>query len=247
MRGGQRFYFDFKGEQGWLPPTEGAHVVKVLRKRVGERITVIDGKGKEFLAEILRILRERGEYRVQIKLLDLVRSEELPEVSLTALIPVLKGDKTEFLIEKGTELGISKFIVYQSKHTLPQITKIKMERLREKALNALKQSGRLIFPQIDFAPSLTELLLSLRETSTFKILAHPTGKTALGSILEELKQKPKEIYLLSGPEGDLSAEELELASKSGFLSLNLSPFILRAETASISLMSLFSFLTRFPT
>jgi 16S rRNA (uracil1498-N3)-methyltransferase len=240
LKGGNRFFFDFSGKKGLLPQDEAHHLIRVYRKKEGEEVILINGKGKEFLGEILRVKEKGRKIFVEVELLQILREEKSPFIKCFALVPALKGDKTDFLIEKGTELGITGFIIYHSTFTIPKITSQKILRLREKALSALKQSGRLTLPEMEISENLKETLQKLPHLNCLKILASTEGKLTLEEVIKEIKSGFRKIFLLSGPEGGLSSEEREEALKKGFLEISLSPHILRAETASFALMSLFA-------
>jgi len=241
LKGGDRFYFDFEGKKGLLPQDEAHHAIRVCRKKEGEKLLLINGKGKEFLGKILKISDKKSRLEVEVEILEVIREEKRKDIEVIALIPLLKGDKTEFLIEKGTELGIDTLLIYQSTHTIPKLTPQKMERFRAKALSALKQSGRLYLPTLLALENLLNFLTSLEEEKeVLKILASPEGEYSPKELYVELSKNYQRIYLLSGPEGGLSQRELEIAEKKGFFKVKLSPYILRSETASFLLMSLVS-------
>jgi len=241
LKGGDRFYFDFEGKRGLLPQDEAHHAIRVCRKKEGEKILLVNGKGKEFFGKILKISEKKSGLEVEVEILEIIREEKRKEKEVIALIPLLKGDKTEFLIEKGTELGIDTLFIYQSTYTVPKLTPQKMERFRAKALSALKQSGRLYLPTLLPLEDLLHFLESLeKEEAVLKILASPEGEYSPKELYEELSKNYQRIYLLSGPEGGLSERELKIADKKGFLKVKLSSYILRSETASFLLMSLAS-------
>lgn len=242
LKAGNRFFFNFSGKIGLLPPEEAHHLIRVCRKKEGEEVFLIDGKGKEFLGKILRVKEKGKNIFVEVELLKITREEKNPFIECFALVPTLKGDRTDFLVEKGTELGITGFIIYRSAFTIPKMNPQKILRLREKALSALKQSGRLSLPEIEISEDLKETLKKLPNLDCLKILASPQGKLTLEEVTKELRTGYTKAFLLSGPEGGFSSEEREEALKRGFLEISLSPHILRAETASFALMSLFAFL-----
>ncbi len=237
LKGGNRFYFDFSGKRGLLPEKEAHHLVRVCRKKIGEEIFLIDGKGKEYLGKITRIIEKGKSLKVEVEILTLHRVETLPPVEIISFIPLLKGDKTEFLIEKGVELGIHKFIVFESTFTIAKFTSQKFERFKEKALSAMKQSGRLFFPQIEIKRDLLTYLKEIPIIEGLKLLASPDGKPCILEFLDIIKNPKEKIYLLSGPEGGLSEEEIAEALSKGFIKVSLSPYVLRSETAAFVLMS----------
>lgn len=243
LQGGHRFFFEFEEWEGFLSEEESWHAVKVLRKKIKNRIYLINGKGKEFLGEITGI-QERGKrVRVKVKILDLVREENIPLKKVFSFVPLLKGDKTEFLIEKGTELGVDVFIPFTSKHSVVKLSDRAWFRLKTKASQALKQSGRLFLPEImrpvEILPFIETFVTTHKDTNILKIVGLKDAKTKkLDTEMIERIKNCSQIVIISGPEGGFSKDEEERLLTLGFFPLNLSPYVLRAETASLALMSL---------
>jgi|GEM_PF-236784 len=236
FKAGNRFYFD--PSTNLLPPEETHHLVRVLRHKPGDLILVIDGLGQEFQARFLTIERTKEGEKARVEVLKLTRKELPPRTKITALIPILKGDLTEFLVEKGTELGVWRFIPFFSKHTVAKPKKNLAQRLRAKAISALKQSGRLILPEV-LAPVDLKTVIKTIPANSLKVLAHPQGNLSLENLFSLFERKDlSEVCLISGPEGGFSEDELSLLFEAGFKPLCLSPYILRAETASLALMSI---------
>lgn len=243
QKAGNRFYFDFTENRGFLPDREAHHLIRVCRKKIGDYIYLIDGKGKEFLGKVLSIKEKGKRLYVEVEIIKMVREEKVKMPQLIGLIPLLKGDKSEFLIEKGTELGIDKFILYYSTYTIPKIERKKITRFKEKALTALKQSGRLLFPEIEISEDLLQTLKNLPKGNTLKLLATPYSSFNPKKIWDYLQEKPEKIFLLSGPEGGFTEKEIKVALSTGFKEIKLAENILRAETASFSLMALLAFIS----
>lgn len=239
LQAGNRFYFTFEESEGFLSEEESHHLIRVLRKKEGEKIKLINGKGEEYEGEIVEVLRKGKELKVRVKILKLLRKEEPLPKKITALIPVLKGDKTEFLVEKGTELGITEFIPFLCDHSVVKPSSKLIHRLKTKSINALKQSGRLYLPEIRATVVLKDFLSKNPFPQSFKIVASPEKEISFETFLEKIVNS-KEIVLISGPEGGFSKEEKELLKKLEFVPLPLSPYILKAETASFSMMSIIS-------
>jgi 16S rRNA (uracil1498-N3)-methyltransferase len=243
IQGGNRFFFTFEKE-GFLSEEESHHLIRVLRKKEGEKIKLIDGKGKEYEGEIVEIIKKGKKIKVRVKLLKILREENPSLIKIVAFIPLLKGDKTEFLIEKGVELGINEFIPFQSDYSVVKASSKLEERLKIKAINALKQSGRLYLPEIKSPVILRNFLSENPFPSSLKIVALPEKGIFLEKLIEKLINS-KEIVLISGPEGGFSKEEEKLLKEKNFVPLFLSPYILKAETASLSLMSFVSVFINF--
>jgi len=236
LQAGNRFFFTFEGKIGFLSEEESHHLIRVLRKKEGEKIKLINGMGVEYEGEIIEIVKKGKTLKAKVKILKLLRKENLPSKKIIALIPLLKGDKTEFLIEKGTELGITKFIPFQSDYTVVKPSSKLKKRLKIKAINALKQSGRLYLPEINSPVNLKVFLSENPFSSSFKIVALPGGELYSKDLANKVFNS-KEIVLISGPEGGFSKDEENLLKNQGFISFSISPYILKAETASLSLMS----------
>ncbi|WP_084222188.1 RsmE family RNA methyltransferase [Thermodesulfobacterium hydrogeniphilum] len=241
LQGGNRFFFDFEGDEGFLSEEESHHLLKVLRKKKRDKIKLINGKGFEFEGEITDIFKKGKVWQAKVKICSVLRTEKPHLKKILAFIPILKGDKTEFLVEKGTELGIGKFIPFYSDFSVVKPSEKLQERLRKKAINALKQSGRLFLPEISPVVNLTEFLLKNDFNDSLKFFGSSGKKTSLKDLMQKL-EKAQEIILISGPEGGFSKKEEELLLKKTFYPITISPYILKAETASLSLMSIFSFL-----
>ncbi len=241
IQAGNRFFFNFEGSYGLLSEEESHHLLRVLRKKEGEKIRLINGKGEEYEGEIVSIIKKGKSVKAEVRLLRLLRKEKPLPKKIIALIPILKGDKTEFLVEKGTELGITEFIPFQSDYSVVKPSSKLKNRLRVKAINALKQSGRLYLPEIKPCVILRDFLSANPFPNAFKIIALPEKGINFETFFKGMVNS-KEIVFISGPEGGFSKDEEKLLKDKGFFPLFLSPYILRAETAGFSLMSIISFL-----
>ncbi|WP_028843071.1 RsmE family RNA methyltransferase [Thermodesulfobacterium thermophilum] len=242
LQGGNRFFFEFSGEEGFLSEEESFHLIKVLRKKQGDKLFLIDGQGKEFEAKIEEILKDGKNFKAKVKILKLLREEKPRIPKIIGILPILKGEKTEWLVEKGTELGIDIFIPFYSSFSVAKPSKNLIPRLINKAKQALKQSGRLFMPEILAPVELKTFLEDFPWKESLKLLG------GLGACLkvEELRLKFKKnntVVFITGPEGGFEKTEEELLSKVGFLSLSLAPYVLKAETAFLGLASVISFLS----
>lgn len=242
FQAGNRFFIDFEGIEGFLPSGEAHHAIRVLRKKEGDEVRLIDGRGREFRGKILEINWKKRTPLVKVIIEGLLREQKEFPFEIVALIPLLKGDHTEFLIEKGTELGVTSFLIYISEHTVVRVQEFKKERFLDKAISSLKQSGRLIMPKIDFVGKLKDWLSSLDGAcKEMRIIAHKQGTAPFKILLEGLLNDPTgKILFAVGPEGDFSEEELKLFKNKNFHFLSLGPYILRTETAFCALCGIIS-------
>jgi 16S rRNA (uracil1498-N3)-methyltransferase len=207
-----------------LTEEESKHCVRVLRLKQGSTVELLNGKGLSAIAEIDDDHPKKCKLRI-------VSSEFFPPASQEihlALAPTKNMDRLEWLVEKATEIGLSKLTFLKCDHN--ERGQLKLERLEKIAISAMKQSKRYYLPKI----------VELIPFKTF-IEEHPNGyighcypatKVGLDAISEA------KVFLI-GPEGDFSENEVEIAMQNGYQAVSLSDFRLRTETAAlISVMKL---------
>lgn len=211
-----------------LPDTVLRHV-QVLRLKVGDELTLFNGQGGEYPAT-LTALEKRSATVTLGNFADLSRESSL-EIGLVQAIA--SGEKMDFILQKGVELGISAFQPVLSERSVVRLAGDRADkrvaRWQDIVMSACEQSGRnkvpAVAPLLDFsdwikAPPLDALCLMLS----------PRGTQRLAS----LATMPGRVWLLVGPEGGLSAAEEEQALASGWLPLKLGERILRTETAALA-------------
>lgn len=225
------FYFsEIKGSHAYLYGDEAKHCLKVMRKRTGEAVLGIDGKGTMYQAYIV----SKGKSSVELEIIG--RESEWGEKKqrIQLLVsPLHKPDRFEWLVEKSVELGVNEILPFLGKHTVK--TGLRVDRLERIALAALKQSLRSRLPVIH-SPAPLEEVLSMKLAKK-RLVAHgPSGRPFAEQLsgLAELD----EICLLVGPEGDFDSAELEMATDKGFEAVGLGNNRLRSETAAIHLLGL---------
>ncbi|NLN80214.1 MAG: 16S rRNA (uracil(1498)-N(3))-methyltransferase [Erysipelotrichia bacterium] len=209
------------------------HLHQVMRLKVGDEIEVVI-ENKLYLAKIFSI--KPSEIKI-IKELD-VSSE--PNHHVTLMFSPLKGQKTELVLQKATELGVSEIILVVSQRT---IVRYKQNDLAKKIIRyqkiikeASEQSKRLTIPKIKYYCDFDK---ALNITADLKLIANEelVGPTnSFNELIVQLK-KDQKIALLIGPEGGFTKEEVVLAYNQSFLGISLGQRILRAETAALYALS----------
>jgi len=212
-----------------------------LRKKIGDVVFLFDGKGNEYEAEIVKI----NESQIEFKIISTTQKdiEIATKINLYQSIPKFK--KFDFIIEKATELGVSKIIPVISERTqysIPSESRnfSKLSRWQKIALSASKQSGRSVITEISAIKNFKDALESLSIDSEKSLSIIPwecEENTNLKNILRTMNQEIRTINLFIGPEGGFSSSEINIAQKCGVIPVSLGKRILRTETAPIFVIS----------
>lgn len=212
----------FVGEQVIIEEPYLRHIKSVLRKKVGDKVVLTDGRGFQYLAEICGIRRDRMTAKIIEQ--QLIRRKYGLEIAL-GFVPV-KGLRNDLVIEKGTELGVTGFFVFSSERAVVKnIGKQKVDRWRKIAQSAMCQSQQYYLPEVTHVPSLHEML-NIAQGFDLTLLADPRGAGDLAGGMQK-------ILLLIGPEGGFSESEKGTLVKQGVSLMSLGPTRLRSETAAI--------------
>lgn len=197
------------------------HLFRVRRTAVGERVRVVDGRGRAREAEVVRIDRKSA----SLSLLEEAAGNE-PELSLHLLIPTLRPERAAWLVEKATEVGAFAVHFYQSERAPRAAREEAVERLVRVAAAAVEQCHRSRLPEIT-GPHRLEELLERTEIGAKWVLDPQAGSGRLGAQTEGTGA------LLVGPEGGFSESERDRIAAAGFTPIGLGPRILRIETAAV--------------
>ncbi len=207
-----------------FPKEESKHIVKVLRKQNGDTLTITNGKGVLFYAQILT--QDAKKCTVQISTIE---KQPKPKYKLhIAVAPTKMNDRYEWFLEKATEIGISSITPIICDHSERKI--IKPERFEKILQSGMKQSLNYYLP-ILHPPILFKDYISQNFKGAI-FIAHCEAKLERKSLKKEISPKT-ETTILIGPEGDFSTNEIELALKNKFVPVTLGNTRLRTETAAI--------------
>jgi len=233
----QRFFIDPKyinGNDVSFPDDIEKQIRKVLRLESSDAVVVLDNTGMTYLVE-LQVKRGQP---IQGIIVDKEPGRAEPKVGLRLCFSLSKKEKMEWIIQKGTEIGVTVFQPFISSRSLVQESESfesKRERYTMIAKEAAEQSMRSIMPVI--MPVLSYEALIAEKTDSIKLI--PWEETAT---VERLKVEmlclqnglmPAEIRVLIGPEGGFSREEVEQAEEYGYHQVSLGDSILRMETACV--------------
>ncbi len=211
-----------------LDKPQSHYLVKVMRVKKNEFFSLFNSYG-EWEAKVLGILNGI----VQFKIIKQIRSKESSKEIWLAFSPI-KSNYQNFMIQKATELGVTKFLPIIFNRTI--VRKINKERLEKIVIEASEQSNRLHVPLIEKAQNLTNLLKLNSMDLIFTDLNSDNKK------IDKSKLTNKPICIIIGPEGDFSeTEREEILSFKNVQALKINENILRSETAVISAISILNY------
>jgi 16S rRNA (uracil1498-N3)-methyltransferase len=206
-----------------LDEDESQHVLKVLRYQVGEELPVTDGKGNLYFCSIDSTAGKTCTLGIIRKEFKSKRNHHIH----IALAPTKSSDRTEWFVEKATEIGIQEITFIQTHHS--ERSRINAERMQRVAISAMKQSGQVWLPEIH---DLTDFKSVLKINAEQKFIAYVDTENESTHLIHQA-DKNKRYLILIGPEGDFSQVEIHEAIKSGFKQINLGTNVLRTETAAL--------------
>lgn len=240
-----RFFLDSPplADLATLTDAEAHHLLHVMRAKVGETITLFDGSGVEYVAEITRLARSSVEARV-VTTQEVDR--ELPrEVVIGVALP--KGDRQRWLVEKLVELGVARCIPLVTRRGVAQPEGGTLEKLRRAVIEASKQCGRNRLLTID-SPLEWSQFVAAAPSDSLRFVAHPpslwptthlsAGITAAELGAELVANRTSRCWFAVGPEGGFSDDEIREAITTNWRPMGLGARILRVETAAVALASL---------
>ncbi len=212
-----------------LAGTDAHHLLHVMRLGVGQQVTLFDGGGDEFTAEVQSTTRRD----VRLAIVERHAIDRESPVLVTMGIALPKGDRQKMLVEKLTEIGVARLVPLVTEHAI-ELKGSTLKKLRRGVIEASKQCRRNRLMQITEPTSFKDFLAENQESqNSVRLIAHPTG----GSWSEiESATEPNPMYQVAiGPEGGFSDEEYQAALDAGWLGIGLGERILRIETTAIGM------------
>lgn len=217
------------GTRATLPQAQATHV-RAVRLRVGDPLILSDGRGTQRSARLLMCTRDR----VEVEFLEEELEARDSPFQLTLCVAALKGDKLDWVVEKATELGVSRIVSVQTENSLGAGGANKLERWRRLAIAAAEQSQRSTVPSIEGTLPLTEVLAHGDRPQLSLILSESPSEQCLA---RQLPTTAHQAWTLVGPEGGFTPAELDFAAAHGWQRTRFGPRILRAETAAIAIVT----------
>lgn len=202
---------------------ESRHIVKVLRKTVGDQLQITNGKGWLFNAEITIADIKNCAAAILSKSFEPMRNYKIH----LAVAPTKMNDRYEWFLEKATEIGVDTITPIICDHSERKV--IKNDRFEKILQSAMKQSLHYYLPELKDAMSFSDFVSQKFDGQKFIAHCEETERSSFKNSL----QAQKNVLILIGPEGDFSSKEITLAIDSGFKPVMLGTTRLRTETAAV--------------
>ncbi|MBO8164122.1 MAG: 16S rRNA (uracil(1498)-N(3))-methyltransferase [Brevibacillus sp.] len=216
------------------------HIVNVTRRKPGDQLIVCDGQGYSALARIV----ELNEQTVRAEIVTLLSERREMPIDVTIAQGLAKSDKLEWIVQKGTELGMKALQPFSSERTIVKLDvkkeAKKLERWQKIAKEAAEQAQRTTVPEIAPPRKLDDLLADTDRYTACAIAYEQEDTTPLSTVLEKLKPGDS-LLVIIGPEGGFSKAEVSRAEQAGVIPVSLGPRILRTETASQYVLACISY------
>ncbi len=212
--------------KAFLDQEETRHCTKTLRKKVGDSIHFVDGKGGFFVGIIVDFNKKSCELSIEQKL---PKQDQRDFKIHIAIAPTKNINRLEWFLEKTTEFGIDEITLLLCQRS--ERKNIRLDRLQKIVVSAAKQSLKSQFPKLNDLIKFKHFVKTERANTT-KTIAHCNSSDLIP--LSQIATSTKDILILIGPEGDFSEEEVNLALENGFVGVGLGTSRLRTETAGIA-------------
>ena len=222
------------GREVELPKQAALHLTRVLRLPAGAALTLFNGEGGEFFAT----LEGRAGRQTMARVVAREDVDRESPLSITLLQGVARGERMDLIVQKSTELGVTRIIPVLTERSVIRLdagqSARKTEHWRAIAIAACEQCGRNRVPRIDAATPLDVALAAL-DRDTLRCLLAADGSEPLAAAARAAGRRP--ISLLIGPEGGLAPTEQSAARGHGFTAYRMGPRILRTETAGLTALA----------
>jgi len=221
------------------------YLVRVLRLKVGDRLMLFDGRTTEADGTIVRV----GPRALEVQIDERRSKEGSDRTDFTLMQAIVKGDKMDFVVQKATELGVTRVIPVTTVRSVPRgldasgAVRALSKRARwvKIAREGARQCGRIDVPEVEPVTPL-ETALKAAHKEAFKLMLWEGAREhTVRQVLPPAGEKPQRIVALVGPEGGFTDEEVAMARTAGFAVAGLGPRILRTETAALVVLTVLGF------
>ncbi len=208
-----------------LTGDEFHHCTQVLRKKPGDQITLINGTGDEFTAELQSISRDQCSCHI----LSFAKKNRLVSTDICLAFGLVKNKALEQIIRSVTAMGVSRILPLQMEHSVKE--GLNIERLYKIAIESIKQSGNYYLPKIEPLQNFKDFIKS-ENPASLNFIAEQDVTGTMHDFIRKVANIDS-IILLIGPEGGFHYDEFKMAEDAGFKPVNIHPYRLRTELAAI--------------
>lgn len=208
--------------------------MKVLRLEENDKIEIIDGKGNLYEAIIIKADHKKCYFEVK----HVKATDPSPLYRHIAIAPTKNIDRIEWFVEKAVEIGIDEISFIRCDHSERKL--LKLERLKKKAISAMKQSYKFHLPKINELTTFSSFVGA--QQASLKTIAYVDFENPL--MFQSVLKPQEDCIILIGPEGDFSTAEVTLAMTNGYQKVSLGNSRLRTETAGLVACHLINLVTR---
>lgn len=227
-----------------LVDSDAHHCLHVMRHGPGDRIAVFDGKGNEIMAEITGASKDRVIFKALSR-----QHTPKPGYSLTLVQAMPKGRPMELIIQKATEIGVSRIVPLMSERVVVHLdderVESRLEKWRAMVVEAAKQCGQNWLPEIAPVKSAKEFFEAAPTAEIAAIGSLQGGTVSFRKLFAEFEaghgRRPSSAAMVVGPEGDFTPAELNSARRAGYRPVTLGPIVLRSDTAAIFSLSVLAY------
>ena len=223
------FYINPKDikNNNFIVKDEQFHYLSAVRRfSVGDEINIFDGLGNSYKARIDSIDKKSIKGSILSS-----KTLVLPDKKVSLYTAIPKGERFDWLIEKASEIGISKIVpTIYARSVVKELSANKLERYKKISISASSQSWRADIMPIEIPKKFSEIVETLNQKDTLNILPYESEEN---TVIYKIVEKDKNINIFVGPEGGFDNTEINLALKNNFKIVTLGKNILRVETAGI--------------
>jgi 16S rRNA (uracil1498-N3)-methyltransferase len=216
---------------GLLPEAEAYHIYKVLRARAGTEILLTDGKGLRCDALLTEVSPKRAAFQITHR----ATVPRRPYHIRVAVAPTRKPERNEWMLEKLVEFGVDEVDFIRTAHTHNEsfLRVVNQERMERIAIAAMKQSRQFYLPDITIGKSLQSIFEETEQETISRFIAYVPDKSTAPHLIQAASGC-NNAFVLIGPEGDFTPEEVKDAIHAGFELVSLGQNRLRTETAALA-------------
>jgi 16S rRNA (uracil1498-N3)-methyltransferase len=208
---------------------EAHHLATVCRVRPGDAVYLFNGDGREYPSEVQAV----GKRSVTLRVVGIEQPQRELNLRLELAVPLPKGDRAQWLVEKLTELGATKLVPLRTRRSVVHPRETRLDKLQRQVIEASKQCGRNVLLQVGELVDWETYCVGAELPGT-RVLAHPGGEWQPGNW-----PGGQDVVAAVGPEGGFTDEEVALARAARWHVMGLGPRTLRVETAALVLATKF--------